>query len=123
MTHILFLNANLLLRRAEIIKIEHPTRGDDTRAWGPPYATYKSDSTKSGPGESAYFLGVSRLAHLLSSHPGTSHAPRRNTYHKYYSAALSPLTQFSHLPGQSKQTLSSPLLPTSSGPRDLTQPH
>lgn len=27
--------------RAEIIKVEHPTRGDDTRAWGPPYAEYK----------------------------------------------------------------------------------
>ncbi|KAL8825368.1 MAG: hypothetical protein Q9170_007818 [Blastenia crenularia] len=25
---------------AEIIKIEHPTRGDDTRAWGPPYAKH-----------------------------------------------------------------------------------
>ncbi|EON64594.1 hypothetical protein W97_03827 [Coniosporium apollinis CBS 100218] len=44
---------------AEIIKIEHPTRGDDTRAWGPPYAKY-TDSSKSGPGESAYFLSVNR---------------------------------------------------------------
>ncbi|KAK5990761.1 Succinate--hydroxymethylglutarate CoA-transferase [Cladobotryum mycophilum] len=45
---------------AEVIKIEHPTRGDDTRAWGPPYATYKPDSGADGPGESAYFLGVNR---------------------------------------------------------------
>ncbi|KAF3797455.1 Succinate--hydroxymethylglutarate CoA-transferase [Colletotrichum gloeosporioides] len=45
---------------AEVIKIEHPTRGDDTRAWGPPYATYKADSGKQGPGESAYFLAVNR---------------------------------------------------------------
>ncbi|KAK4188733.1 CoA-transferase family III domain-containing protein [Podospora australis] len=45
---------------AEVIKIEHPVRGDDTRAWGPPYAKYKSDSKHEGPGESAYFLGVNR---------------------------------------------------------------
>ncbi|KPI34857.1 Succinate--hydroxymethylglutarate CoA-transferase [Cyphellophora attinorum] len=45
---------------AEIIKIEHPTRGDDTRAWGPPYATYSDTSSSSGPGESAYFLSVNR---------------------------------------------------------------
>ncbi|EGD83967.1 hypothetical protein H112_07648 [Trichophyton rubrum D6] len=44
---------------AEVVKIEHPTRGDDTRAWGPPYAIYK-DGTKEGPGESAYYLGVNR---------------------------------------------------------------
>ncbi|ROW16756.1 hypothetical protein VPNG_01608 [Cytospora leucostoma] len=45
---------------AEVIKIEHPVRGDDTRAWGPPYAAYKGDSKRDGPGESAYFLGVNR---------------------------------------------------------------
>ncbi|OAL43201.1 CAIB/BAIF family protein [Pyrenochaeta sp. DS3sAY3a] len=43
---------------ADVIKIEHPIRGDDTRAWGPPYAKY-TDDTK-GPGESAYYLGVNR---------------------------------------------------------------
>ncbi|KAH7328737.1 CoA-transferase family III domain-containing protein [Stachybotrys elegans] len=45
---------------AEVIKIEHPIRGDDTRAWGPPYAKYQADSGIDGPGESAYFLGVNR---------------------------------------------------------------
>jgi succinate--hydroxymethylglutarate CoA-transferase len=45
---------------AEVIKVEHPVRGDDTRAWGPPYAAYKPDSPLEGPGESAYFLGVNR---------------------------------------------------------------
>ncbi|EAQ87813.1 conserved hypothetical protein [Chaetomium globosum CBS 148.51] len=45
---------------AEVIKIEHPVRGDDTRAWGPPYATYKAGSLHEGPGESAYFLAVNR---------------------------------------------------------------
>lgn len=42
---------------AEIIKVEHPTRGDDTRAWGPPFAVNpEGKPTK----ESAYFLGVNR---------------------------------------------------------------
>ncbi|KAK3641495.1 hypothetical protein LTR56_011309 [Elasticomyces elasticus] len=45
---------------ANVIKIEHPTRGDDTREWGPPYASYTEESGKQGSGESAYFLGVNR---------------------------------------------------------------
>ncbi|GAA1651587.1 CoA transferase [Nonomuraea maheshkhaliensis] len=35
---------------AEVVKVERPGAGDDTRAWGPPYAE----------GESTYFLGVNR---------------------------------------------------------------
>ncbi|GAB3447020.1 CoA transferase [Streptomonospora sediminis] len=35
---------------ADVIKIEHPGRGDDTRAWGPPWAG----------GEAGYFLSVNR---------------------------------------------------------------
>ncbi|KAF2191348.1 CoA-transferase family III [Zopfia rhizophila CBS 207.26] len=45
---------------AEVIKIEHPVRGDDTRAWGPPYAKYIKGEHSDGPGESAYFLAVNR---------------------------------------------------------------
>ncbi|KAF4552226.1 CoA-transferase family III-like protein 1 [Elsinoe fawcettii] len=46
--------------RAEVIKIEHPTRGDDTRAWGPPYADHIRGDHVSKPGESAYYLSVNR---------------------------------------------------------------
>lgn len=49
---------------ADVIKLEHPVNGDDTRAWGPPYAPYKTEDgqidTERGPGESAYFLAVNR---------------------------------------------------------------
>ncbi|KZF19718.1 CAIB/BAIF family protein [Xylona heveae TC161] len=45
---------------AEVIKIEHPIRGDDTRAWGPPYAEHIRGDAVEGPGESAYFLSVNR---------------------------------------------------------------
>jgi len=36
---------------AEVVKVERPDGGDDTRAWGPPFAP---------SGEATYFLGVNR---------------------------------------------------------------
>lgn len=39
---------------ARVIKIEHPERGDDTRAWGPPWVT-RGDAR-----ESSYFLSINR---------------------------------------------------------------
>jgi crotonobetainyl-CoA:carnitine CoA-transferase CaiB-like acyl-CoA transferase len=41
---------------AEVLKIEHPERGDDTRGWGPPYATDANGQAV----ESAYFLCANR---------------------------------------------------------------
>jgi crotonobetainyl-CoA:carnitine CoA-transferase CaiB-like acyl-CoA transferase len=42
---------------AEVIKIERPRTGDDTRAWGPPYL---HDNDGNVTGESAYFLSANR---------------------------------------------------------------
>ncbi|CAA9467591.1 MAG: L-carnitine dehydratase/bile acid-inducible protein F [uncultured Rubrobacteraceae bacterium] len=39
---------------ADVLKVEHPERGDDTRHWGPPFAGDEEH------GESAYFLSVNR---------------------------------------------------------------
>jgi crotonobetainyl-CoA:carnitine CoA-transferase CaiB-like acyl-CoA transferase len=38
---------------ADVLKVEHPDRGDDTRHWGPPFAGGEG-------GESAYFLSINR---------------------------------------------------------------
>ncbi|KAF9354210.1 hypothetical protein BGX26_007962 [Mortierella sp. AD094] len=43
---------------AEVIKIENPKGGDDTRSWGPPFA--KNIDPSDPAQESAYFLGVNR---------------------------------------------------------------
>jgi crotonobetainyl-CoA:carnitine CoA-transferase CaiB-like acyl-CoA transferase len=42
---------------ADVIKIERPGAGDDTRAWGPPFL---KDRAGNATGESGYFLSVNR---------------------------------------------------------------
>jgi crotonobetainyl-CoA:carnitine CoA-transferase CaiB-like acyl-CoA transferase len=46
---------------ADVIKIEPPGTGDDTRTWGPPFAA----------GEAAYFLGVNRNKRSLTLNMAT----------------------------------------------------
>ena len=41
---------------AEVIKIEKPGEGDDTRGWGPPFIT-NADGSR---GDAAYFLSANR---------------------------------------------------------------
>jgi crotonobetainyl-CoA:carnitine CoA-transferase CaiB-like acyl-CoA transferase len=48
---------NLADLGAEVIKIERPLTGDDTRSWGPPFL---KDSAGKETAESAYFLSVNR---------------------------------------------------------------
>ena len=42
---------------ADVIKIERPRHGDDTRAWGPPYL---KDSAGADTSEAAYYLSANR---------------------------------------------------------------
>ena len=42
---------------AEVIKVERPVKGDDTRFWGPPFIKY---ATKDQPPQAAYFHCVNR---------------------------------------------------------------
>jgi len=48
---------NLADLGADVIKIERPGCGDDTRAWGPPYAR---DADGNNTGEAAYYLSANR---------------------------------------------------------------
>ena len=42
---------------ADVIKVERPAIGDESRGWGPPFV---GEPSASYPGESAYFMAVNR---------------------------------------------------------------
>src|SRR4051795_7293669 len=42
---------------ADVVKVERPDGGDDTRAWGPPW---RERSGEEGRSESTYYLGLNR---------------------------------------------------------------
>lgn len=48
---------------AEVIKVERPGGGDDTRSWGPPYL---SDDQGAQTSESAYYLSANRNKRLVT---------------------------------------------------------
>jgi crotonobetainyl-CoA:carnitine CoA-transferase CaiB-like acyl-CoA transferase len=55
---------------AEVIKVEQPGKGDDTRAWGPPYL---QDEQGLDTTESAYYLSANRGKKIRHHryHPGS----------------------------------------------------
>ncbi len=72
---------NLADLGAEVIKIEKPGSGDDTRAWGPPYLR---DGAGKDTGESAYFLSCNRGKKSLAldiAHPEGSRLVRELARH------------------------------------------
>ncbi|KAF9890041.1 hypothetical protein FE257_006721 [Aspergillus nanangensis] len=77
---------------ADVVKIEHPTRGDDTRAWGPPYAPYQDDSAG---GESAYYLAANRNKKSL----GLSFKESKGVEILHRLAAESDVVVENYLPG------------------------
>ena len=60
---------------ADVIKIEKPGTGDDTRSWGPPFL---GDDTGTTSGESAYYLSIwhsklPRRGATVAKEPATRH--------------------------------------------------
>ncbi|KAI9727584.1 MAG: hypothetical protein M1834_008023 [Cirrosporium novae-zelandiae] len=75
--------------------IEHPTRGDDTRAWGPPFAKNIRGKKVETPGESAYFLAVNRNKKSL----GLSFADKRGVSILHELARTSDVLVENYIPG------------------------
>jgi crotonobetainyl-CoA:carnitine CoA-transferase CaiB-like acyl-CoA transferase len=48
---------------ADVIKVERPVRGDESRSWGPPFV---GEPTEAYPGESTYYLAANRSKRSLT---------------------------------------------------------
>lgn len=60
---------NLADLGAEVIKVERPDSGDDTRSWGPPYL---QDTAGNSTGEAAYYLAANRGKQAITVDISTS---------------------------------------------------
>jgi hypothetical protein len=60
---------------AEVIKIEKPGEGDDTRGWGPPFITNPDGSR----GDAAYFLSANRGKWSVCHRHGDARRARRSS--------------------------------------------
>jgi crotonobetainyl-CoA:carnitine CoA-transferase CaiB-like acyl-CoA transferase len=58
---------------ADVVKVERPGAGDDTRAWGPPWL---EDSDGHATGESAYYLSANRNKRSVTIDLGCSEGQR-----------------------------------------------
>ncbi|KAJ8135318.1 hypothetical protein OY671_011469, partial [Metschnikowia pulcherrima] len=64
---------------ADVLKVESPGKGDDTRSWGPPFS--KSPDGSDDPRESAYYLCANRnkrSAAINLAHPDGAASIRRS---------------------------------------------
>ena len=63
---------------AEVLKIERPGAGDETRGWGPPFVPF--DSANGAVELSAYYLSCNRNKRGIDPRPraarGSTHLPR-----------------------------------------------
>lgn len=76
-----FCGQNLADLGAEVVKVERPERGDDTRAWGPPYL---KDEHGNDTSEAAYYLAANRGKKSITlnlAHPDGRHIVRELVRH------------------------------------------
>ena len=76
---------------AEVIKVERPGAGDDTRHWGPPFVQAAGDAAAGDRFEGTYFLSVirgKRSAAIDLRDPGERGGIRRPGHTVHYSRSV-----------------------------------